>query len=137
MRKFSPWKHAPPYGSVVLGDTNVLLPNSNPVAASLIDSSVSLVWNIAPEPGYTILTCVLPAVYPIPLLDTVILVTMFDVRSTVANAVAPTPSPVIITSGGPKYALPPNVTIILSIFPFKIDGYATAPLPLIRLIVGS
>ena len=62
---------------------------------------------------------------------------MFVLKSTVANAVAPTPSPVIITSGGPKYALPPNVTIILSIFPFRIDGYATAPLPLIRLIVGS
>ena len=62
---------------------------------------------------------------------------MFVLRSTVANAVAPIPSPVITTSGGPKYALPPNVTIILSIFPLMIDGYATAPLPLIRLIVGS
>ena len=60
------------------------------------------------------------------------------VVSTVANAVAPTPSPVITTSGGDlKYPLPPNVTIILSIFPLMIDGYATAPLPLIRLIVGS
>ena len=62
---------------------------------------------------------------------------MFVLRSTVANAVAPIPSPVITTSGGPKYALPPNVTIILSIFPLMIDGYATAPLPLIKLIVGS
>ena len=120
-----------------MGDTNVLLPSSFPVAASFMDSSVSLVWNIAPEPGYTISIRVAPAVYPIPLLDTVILVTMFVLKSTVANAVAPIPSPVITTSGGPKYALPPNVTIILSIFPFNIDGYATAPLPLIRLTVGS
>ena len=43
----------------------------------------------------------------------------------------------ITTSGAPKYPLPPNVTIILSIFPFNIEGYATAPLPEIRLIVGS
>ena len=103
----------------------------------MTDNSVSLVWNTAPEPGYTILTCVAPAVYPIPLLDTVIPVTILVVRSTVANAVAPTPSPVITTSGGPKYPLPPNVTIILSIFPLIIDGYATAPLPLIKLMVGS
>ena len=120
-----------------MGDTNVLLPSSFPVAASFTDSSVSLVWNCAPEPGYTMSTLVAPAVYPTPLLDTVIEVTMFVDKSTVANAVAPTPSPVMITSGGPKYALPPNVTIILSIFPLMIDGYATAPLPLIRLIVGS
>ena len=122
---------------MVLGDTNVLLPNSSPVAASFTDSSVSLVWNCAPEPGYTMSTLVAPAVYPIPLPDTVIPVTILVLKSTVANAVAPTPSPVMITSGGPKYPLPPNVTIILSIFPLMIDGYATAPLPLIRLIVGS
>ena len=79
-----------------MGDTNVLLPSSFPVAASFIDSSVSLVWNIAPEPGYTILTLVEPAVYPIPLLDTVIPVTILVLRSTVAKAVAPTPSPVMI-----------------------------------------
>ena len=120
-----------------MGDTKLPSPSSFPVAASFMDSSVSLVWNCAPEPGYMISIRVEPAVYPIPLLDTVILVTMFVLRSTVANAVAPIPSPVITTSGGPKYALPPNVTIILSIFPFRIDGYATAPLPLIRLIVGS
>ena len=82
-------------------------------------------------------TLVAPAVYPTPLLDTVIEVTIFVDKSTVANAVAPTPSPVITTSGGPKYPLPPNVTIILSIFPLMIEGYATAPLPLIRLMVGS
>ena len=57
---------------MVLGDTNEPLPSSLPVAASFMDSSVSLVWNIAPEPGYTISIRVAPAVYPIPLLDTVI-----------------------------------------------------------------
>ena len=66
-------------------------------------------------------TLVAPAVYPTPLLDTVIEVTIFVDKSTVANAVAPTPSPVMISSGGPKYALPPNVTIILSIFQLIID----------------
>ena len=79
----------------------MLLPSSNPVAALFTDNSVSLVWNCAPEPGYTISTRVEPEVYPIPLLDTVIPVTIPVVTSTVANAVAPTPSPVIITSGGP------------------------------------
>ena len=57
---------------MVFGDTNVLSPSSAPVAASFTDSSVSLVWNCAPEPGYTISTLVEPAVYPTPLLDTVI-----------------------------------------------------------------
>ena len=85
-----------------MGDTNVLSPSSFPVAPSFMDSSVSLVWNCAPEPGYTISILVAPALYPTPLLDTVIPVTMFVLRSTVANAVAPIPSPVITTSGGPK-----------------------------------
>ena len=50
---------------------------------------------------------------------------------------APTPSPVIITSGAPKYPDPPKVTIRLSILPLRIDGYATAPLPETSSTTGS
>ena len=44
---------------------------------------------------------VAPAVYPAPLLVTITPVTILVDKSTCANAVAPTPSPVITTSGAP------------------------------------
>ena len=47
------------------------------------------------------LTVVAPAVYPAPLFVTITEVTIFVLPSTTANAVAPTPSPVIMTSGAP------------------------------------